>query len=111
MTKVIIVGEVINEVKLLKRSEKDLFLSLLIKEGNEMIRVYANNEVAVHVADTIKIGMIVYIEARLKYAKYTKYNDTFNLIMINIWNMWEKKPQFIELKSKRSGLNGKPLPF
>lgn len=111
MVKAIIVGEVISDIKLLKRSESDIFLSFVVKEGKELVRIYANNEVAVHIHDTIKTGMIVYVECRLKYAKYCKWNDNFNLVAINIWNMWEKKPQFIEIKGKRSGLNGKPLPF
>ena len=54
MVKAILIGEVINDIKLLKRGENDLFLSLLIAQGNEKVRVYANNDIAVHIADNIK---------------------------------------------------------
>ena len=111
MVKAILIGEVINDIKLLKRGENDLFLSLLIAQGNEKVRVYANNDIAVHIADTIKKGMIVYIECRLRYAKYSKWQDNFNLVVIDILNLWEKKPKFVDVKEKGGGLNGKPLPF
>lgn len=112
MTKCLVVGEVVSDIKLLKKGENDLFLSFVVKDDREVIRIYARNEVAVHINDKIKKGMIVYVECRLQYAKYNKWQDTFNLNAINIWSMFEKKPQFRELsKYERSGLNGKPLPF
>ena len=111
VVKAIIIGEVINDVKLLKRGENNLFLSLLIAEKNEKVRVYANNDVAVYIADNIKKGMIVYVECQLRYAKYTKWQDNFNLVVINIIDLWAKKPQFVDSKGKNSGLNGKHLPF
>ena len=111
MVKAILIGEVINDIKLLKRGENDLFLSLLIAQGNEKVRVYANNDIAVHIADNIKKGMIVYIECQLRYAKYSKWQDNFNLVVIDILKLWEKKPKFVDVEEKGGGLNGKPLPF
>lgn len=111
MVKAILIGEVINDIKLLKRGENDLFLSLLIAQGNEKVRVYANNDIAVHIADNIKKGMIVYIECQLRYAKYSKWQDNFKLVVIDILKLWEKKPKFVDVEEKGGGLNGKPLPF
>ena len=112
MVKVIIVGEVMTDIELKKLADRSIFTSLLISQGNESIKIYANKENAVKVEENVSKGMIVYAECRLRYAKYSKWKDTFNLELTEIKPMYDKKKEFKNInKEGRKGLNGKLLPY
>lgn len=76
MYNLVIVGQVVNEPNVIDL-KGGKFCYLVLKDGKELIRVYANNQMAVDIGSAIKEDMVVSVVCNMTYAKFTKYNDKF----------------------------------
>lgn len=111
MNRVVIIGEVINDIKLKKSKNGVHFASLVIKDDYEIFSLLAIENIAMEMFEKIKKGMIVGVECKLGKYKKSKYNNVFRLYVKTIEVMYINKETIINSKKVEVGLNGKPLPF
>ena len=111
MQSVIVVGEVLRDISLSSPRQNKFFCYIDIKTNDLVLRLYATDNEAILVNEKIKKGMIVNVSCRLRYSKFSRYKDTFNLMVIDFTIVLENKDHYKMAEKEKRGANGKLLPF
>lgn len=103
MVKLIIVGEIINDVVLkpTKDDDKKFFIHLVVRANNQLFSIFVIENLAKETSKYLLKGMLVSIDCQLVKAKYSKFNDIFNLRANEISVIYINKSEYGRAKQMR----------